>query len=55
MTAIDKQMTDHTLGEQLEIMKQKNVKAEIEALMADSQELMDSYLPDKFARRNWIG
>jgi hypothetical protein len=35
-------------------MRQKNVKAELDALMADSNELMHLYLPDKFARQDWI-
>ena len=39
---------------ELLIMKQKNVKAEIEALMTESMELTDIYLPDKFAHRDWI-
>jgi meiotic recombination protein SPO11 len=64
MTPRDRKMIDRLLGDEtlplsirqeLEIMKQKNVKAEIEALMTETQELTDSYLPDKFAQRDWIG
>ena len=40
--------------QELLIMKQKNVKAEIESLMTESMELTDIYLPDKFAHQDWI-
>jgi meiotic recombination protein SPO11 len=39
---------------ELEIMRQKNVKAELDALMTDANELTHLYLPHKFARQDWI-
>lgn len=40
--------------EELLIMQQSNKKAEIEALMTESMPLTDIFLPDKFARSDWI-
>jgi meiotic recombination protein SPO11 len=63
LTERDRSLLDRILDEphlpdeyrqELEIMKQRNVKAELEALMTDTQELTDLYLPEKFARHDWI-
>jgi meiotic recombination protein SPO11 len=56
-TMIDRLLTDQQIPSEiireLEIMRQKNAKAQIEALMTDLQELTDLYLPDRFAHHDW--
>jgi meiotic recombination protein SPO11 len=55
---IDRMLKEKHLPEQyrteLEIMRQNNVKAELEALTGDGMELTELYLPDKFCRHDWI-
>ena len=42
------------IKQELQIFRERNDKAELDALLNGSNELVDIYLPQKFASHDWI-